>query len=168
MKKTYALFVLTFLLILGPVRLAKAAPGEESIKSFQRDSLTLKLLFPCGRYNYDSSFGDNGYRVDAFFQSLDSLSQRSGISIDNIAHIRSSASPEGGKRRNDFLSLKRAESLVSIVKSRSSIISSFEILSVGPDWDSYNILLSKSALSSAQAQRRFYPMLRQATMTLYY
>lgn len=168
MKKTYALFVLTFLLFLGSVSVASAAPGEESINGFQRDSLTLKLLFRCGHYNFDSAFCDNGYRVDAFFQSLDSLSQRSGISIDNIAHIRSSASPEGGKRRNDFLSLQRAESLVSLVKSRSSIVSSFEILSVGPDWDSYNTLLSKSALSSAQAQRRFYPMLRQATMTLYY
>ncbi|MGM9791621.1 MAG: DUF3575 domain-containing protein [Candidatus Cryptobacteroides sp.] len=130
--------------------------------------MTLKLMFRCGHYNFDSAFCDNAYRVDAFFESLDSIAQKPGISIDHIAHIRSSASPEGGKRRNDFLSLKRAESLVSLVKSRSSIVSSFEILSVGPDWDSYNTLLSKSALSSAQAQRRFYPMLRQATMTLYY
>ncbi len=168
MKKTYALFALSFLLTLGPVCTATGSLSEEARTVFQRDSLTLKLLFPCGRYNYDSSFGGNRYRVDAFFESLDSIAGKPGISIDNIVHIRSSASPEGGKRRNEFLSRKRAESLVSLYESRSSIVSSFDILSVGPDWESYRTLVSKSALGSAEAQRSFYPLLRQATMTLYY
>ena len=142
MNKTLTVFTLSLLLALASAVSAYALESEDSVVFSAKDSLTLKVLFPCGRYTYDSAFSGNRGRVDAFFESLDSLAHKPGISIDNLVHIRSSASPEGGKRRNDFLSLKRAESLVSLYESKSSIASSFEILSIGPDWDSYKKLVT--------------------------
>ena len=168
MNKTLTVFTLSLLLALASAVSAYALESEDSVVFSAKDSLTLKVLFPCGRYTYDSAFSGNRGRVDAFFESLDSLAHKPGISIDNLVHIRSSASPEGGKRRNDFLSLKRAESLVSLYESKSSIASSFEILSIGPDWDSYNKLVTSSNFGTAKAQARFYPLLRQATLTLFY
>lgn len=168
MNKTLTVFSLTLFLALASAFAAFASESEDAVVFSPKDSLTLKVFFPCGRYTYDSAFGGNADRVDAFFQSLDSLAHKPGISIDNLVHIRSSASPEGGKRRNDFLSLKRAESLVSLYESKSSIASSFEILSIGPDWDSYKKLVSSSNFGTAKAQARFYPLLRQATLTLFY
>ena len=141
MNKTVTVFTISLLLALASAVSAYALESEDSVVFSAKDSLTLKVFFPCGRYTYDSAFGGNRGRVDAFFESLDSLAHKPGISIDNLVHIRSSASPEGGKRRNDFLSLKRAESLVSLYESKSSIASSFEILSIGPDWDSYKKLV---------------------------
>ena len=168
MNKTVTVFTLTVILALASAFAAFASESEDAVVISPKDSLTLKVFFPCGRYTYDSSFGGNRGRVDAFFESLDSLAHKPGISIDNLVHIRSSASPEGGKRRNDFLSLKRAESLVSLYESKSSIASSFEILSIGPDWDSYKKLVTSSSFGTAKAQARFYPLLRQATLTLFY
>ena len=168
MNKTLTVFTLTVMLALASAFSAFASESEDAVVISPKDSLTLKVFFPCGRYTYDSAFSGNADRVDAFFQSLDSLAHKPGISIDNLVHIRSSASPEGGKRRNDFLSLKRAESLVSLYESKASIASSFEILSIGPDWDSYKKLVTSSNFGTAKAQARFYPLLRQATLTLFY
>ena len=168
MNKTITVFTLTVILALASAVSAYALESEDSVVFSAKDSLTLKVFFPCGRYTYDSAFSGNRGRVDAFFESLDSLAHKPGISIDNLVHIRSSASPEGGKRRNDFLSLKRAESLVSLYESKASIASSFEILSIGPDWDSYKKLVTSSNFGAAKAQARFYPLLRQATLTLFY
>ncbi|MGN1226716.1 MAG: DUF3575 domain-containing protein [Candidatus Cryptobacteroides sp.] len=128
----------------------------------------MQLFFPCGRYSIEPGFSDNRSNYDAFFERLDSISKKPGIRIESTVHIRSSASPEGGKRRNDFLSRKRAESLVSLYESRSFLGSDFDILSIGSDWDSYRALVSGSQMRGAEAQSLFYPLLRQANLTLYY
>ena len=166
MNKTFTVFTFSLLLALASAFAASASESEGAPTFSRRDSLTLKVYFPCGRYSYDSAFRGNRNSVDAFFESLYSLVHNSEIRIVRQVHVRSSSSPEGGKRRNDFLSLKRAESLVSLYESKYFVESSFKIMSIGPDWDSYKKLVSSSTFGGAQSH--VYPLLRQATLTLFF
>lgn len=138
--------------------------GAEPLSDSPQDSLSVQVFFQRGYRGVDLHFSSNRERLDSFFRALDSLRLSEGVRIMNSALVESSCSPEGSLSANAALSLRRAESLISLSRGRGLGDAVFSVMSAGADRAGLLPYLSGSSLE----EEHFYPLLRQARLTITY
>lgn len=134
MRKILGLFGLFSILMFLPV----------SLRSQERED-SLCIYFQVNKFEIDTSFNDNGSRMNAFAEKI----KWGGVSNCEKLHfvINASASPEGGERPNEALALLRAESLADWLMSEFGVgRESVEIGFAGVGWDELRDLVLKSGM----------------------
>lgn len=96
--------------------------GRDAVPVHDPDSLEVLVYFRKGYSTFDPSYMRNSERLLGFIREA---------GFKDTLHIRGTASPEGEKKLNDRLSLKRANSLYSYIKENAAVDG--PVLMVGGD-----------------------------------
>ena len=135
-----SLLVLPFLLLLS----AGFSVAQEPLP---RDTAAVKVYFQQGQATLDSTFRDNGSRLDSFSRRLASFRGDTTFQIRSV-RVVSGASPEGSSKINRSLSERRATAIRSYLEKRVSLDGhAFEVESPGVDWEGLASLVESSDMS---------------------
>ena len=121
-----------------------------AVDTTHREQIYLQILFSRSYSEIEAAFADNSINIESFFAALDSLSATSGVQFDSFATIRSSASPEGRSTANMDLSQRRAEAVKALCAQRGLDSISFNINSIGEDWQTLGELIGRSGLKGRE------------------
>ncbi len=105
--------------------------GPRSVKA---DTVSVQVYFDKGSSKVDTSFRDNGFRLDAFKRDLQQKTQN-GAALRSMV-VTASASPDGIYTQNKKLSQERAEQILSWIDNALGCVpEEVSIRNVAVDWD---------------------------------
>ncbi len=106
---------------------------------------SLSIYFRVNSSEIDSSFNENGRRMNAFAERILQGGAENRAQLHFV--INASASPEGGERPNEALALSRAESLADWLMSVTGLgRESIEIASAGVGWQELSAIVLESGM----------------------
>jgi len=122
-------------LLLSLLLLSGGSAGAFEKGSQESDSLRTTVYFPTGYAVIVPDYRGNEAALQEFYSAVRNLQKDSTATLKSI-HIISSSSPTGKTSNNEALSLKRGETLRSILSEELSLPSSmFSLEHRGEDWD---------------------------------
>ena len=142
MKFVFQIAVLGGLIWGGvlPAAAQQKASGSE-------DTLAVRIYFKRGYSFFESSFRDNGARLDDFIERYRAACADTSLRVAGV-RIESGASPEGYLTMNERLSGKRANYIVSYLRERIALPDeNVRIDSRGIDWQGLAELVEASEVS---------------------